>query len=355
LPVEVIGRIYDFRITDIGDYDWQSVFRTGPNTSTHSQNVFWVGDRDIDGNWTGNRDMLGNILSNAIPLKLPIMPGSHPNPGYKNVTIKTGYHFKFDLKTKGNMFGTQDGIRITPTFSFVNKDGTERIPVDLYYHDYTNKKYFVQIGSANDVVNRSVILNDAMRNVPDVELTDTSNFVAMNYGVTDYLKRASQKTPVGTYAWEILPWQTRTMIGPKSIPASVNPQRALASIQHWYGEYSLPAAPYVVAAGTNLPEYGRTNGGLDDHSPIFLKDGYIIVNFNIESIKNADTYHPFLRYSRLPGDSVPLDNQWQMEGFYNPPQATDKYGNVFPLMDGDVVFYHGDLSSYDDFGSSVTH
>ncbi|WP_256124297.1 DUF5704 domain-containing protein [Paenibacillus chitinolyticus] len=356
IPVEVIGRLYDFRITDIGDYDWQSVFRAGKNTSSHSKNVYWVGSKDIDGNTVGNRDMSGAQVNNDIPLKLPIRPGSHPNPGYKNVAVKTGYNFKFDLKSKGNMFGQKDGIRITPTFYFVKKDGTGRTPVDLYYHDYTNKKYFVKIGSADDVASRYVILNDPMRNVPSTELTDTSNWVASNYGITDFLKRANQKTTVGKYSWEILPWQTRTFIGPKTIPSGVNDQRALAAIQHWYGEYSIPAAAYVVKAGTNIQEYGRKNGGLDDKSPIFLKDGYIIVNFNIESIKNADTARPFLRYYRLPGDTVPLANQWLMEGFYNNPKAVaDKYGNNYQLMDGDVVFYHGDLSSNDDLGSSVTH
>lgn len=98
---------------------------------------------------------------------------------------------------------------------------------------------------------------------------------------------------------------------------------------------------------------GRTHGGLDDKSPIFLKKGYIVVNFNIESIRNGDTAHPYLRYYRLPGDSYPLNNQWRMEGFKN--TQLDKYGNTFNLLDGDIMFYHADLSSRDDFISTVTH
>ena len=34
------------------------------------------------------------------------------------------------------------------------------------------------------------------------------------------------------------------------------------AIQKWYGEYSLPAEPYVVEAGTDLAEYARTHGDL---------------------------------------------------------------------------------------------
>ena len=72
------------------------------------------------------------VRGNALPYTLPIAPGKHPVQGYKNAAVKTGYHFKFDLKTKGNMFGAQDGISITPSFYFVNADGSGRQAVDLY-------------------------------------------------------------------------------------------------------------------------------------------------------------------------------------------------------------------------------
>lgn len=130
-------------------------------------------------------------------------------------------------------------------------------------------------------------------------------------------------------------------------PSGVNAARANASVQRWFGEYSLPAAPYVVPKGFNLAEYGRTNR-LDDKSPIFLKDGYIIVNFNIETIRNRDLNNPHLQYIY-----APLNNQWQMEGFQR--NFTDPYGATFQLKDGDIVFYHANVSSYDDFGTGGTH
>jgi len=100
----------------------------------------------------------------------------------------------------------------------------------------------------------------------------------------------------------------------------------------------LPAASYVVRSGTNIAEYARTHGGLDDHSPIFLKNGYIIVNFDIEPIQNGDVNHPHLQYIH-----APLMNQWQLEGFSGNVQ--DPFGNRFSLLDGDVVFYNADKSS----------
>ncbi len=41
VPVEVIGRLYDFRITDIADFAWESVFRTQKGSATPTGNAYW--------------------------------------------------------------------------------------------------------------------------------------------------------------------------------------------------------------------------------------------------------------------------------------------------------------------------
>lgn len=348
VSVEVIGRLYDFHITDIGDYNWENVFRLQPGSAKPRGISYWVGHNLIDGDPRHNRD----------PFTLPIHPGSNPLPGMKNIAIKTGYHFKFDFKTKGNMYNKADGIRITPSFYFVSKDGKTRMPVDLYYH--TNTERFIKIGSEKDKVQRYVILNARLRNVPEEELIGTANLKYDYYNMANGMSRTQfidyyvnkytkMKSRVGSFSQLMLPEQVRTFIGPTTnIPSSVNKQRAYASIQKWYGEYSLPAAPYVVRSGTNIAEYARTHGGLDDHSPIFLKNGYIIVNFDIESIQNGDVDHPHLQYIH-----APLMNQWQLEGFSRNIQ--DPFGNRFSLLDGDVVFYNADKSSKNDFSAQAPH
>lgn len=355
IPVDVIGRLYDFHVTDIADYNWEKVFRTQSGSANPTGVSYWVGQNLIDGEPRGNKAVY----------TLPIRPGSHPLQGYKNVSVKTGYHFKFDFKTKGNMFGPLDGIRITPSFYFVRKDGKAvnakgdtRIPVDLYYN--TSKNNFVKIGSAQDQVKRYVILNDRLRNVPATELRDTADYKYGHYGqagsmgkneyIQNYIQSfTKQKTPVGSYSLLILPEQLRTFLRLQgNIPASVDPERAHVSVQKWYGEYSLPAEPFVVEAGLNVAEYGRTHGGLDSKSPIFLKNGYIIVNFNIESIQQGNLKNPHLQYIH-----APLMNQWQLEGFNRSIQ--DAYGHRFALKDGDILFYHADKSSRDDFSSQVPH
>ncbi|MFJ2046536.1 DUF5704 domain-containing protein [Paenibacillus taichungensis] len=352
VSVEVIGRLYDFEITDIADYNWELVFRRFKGSIAPTWISYWTGTQGIDGDKRGNKPQF----------TVPIRPGSHPLQGYQNVAVKTGYHFKFDFKTKGNMFGPRDGIRLTPTFDFVSKDGETRIPVDLYYS--TNQRSFIRIGSAEDQVKRFVILNDRLRQIPSGQLRDTATYKYNRYGeihpgmmsqrmYQDYYrdKFTKMKTPVGGYSLLLMPEQLRTFIGPKTnIPmnASADVLRANAAIQQWYGEYSLPAEPYVVQAGTNLAEYGRTHGGLDAKSPIFLKNGYIVVNFNLESIQEGNLRAPHLQYIH-----APLMNQWLLEGFQR--QVEDSYGNSFTLRDGDVVFYNADRSSRDDFSSQVPH
>ncbi|THF74430.1 hypothetical protein E6C55_25460 [Cohnella fermenti] len=343
VPVEVVGRLYDFHITDIADFNWETVFRTQKGSATPTGNAYWVGTKSIDGAARGN----------ASPFVLPIRPGSHPANGMKNVVVKTGYAIKYEVMTKGNMFDSGDGIRITPTFYFVDRNGQNRQEVDLYYHADNQK--FIRIGSADDAERRTVTLDTRLRNVAQQELTQTAQSLwSLNGGtgsrssfVTEYLKDAQKPTYVGGYSALLLPPQLRTFTGPLDVPSGVDAARANAATQRWFGEYSLPAAPFVVPNGFDLASYGRTHR-LNDDAPIFLMDGYIIVNFNLETIRNKDLSHPHLQYR-----DGPLDNQWQMEGFSR--SFVDPYGATFQLKDGDVVFYDADLSANDDFGAGGTH
>lgn len=428
IAVEVIGRVYDFHITDIADYDWQIVFRPWQNLAVPQGTSYWVGDKGIDGAPRGN----------TAPYVLPVRQGSHPF--YRNLAVKTGYHFKFDLKTKGNMFSEADGIRITPTFRYVPRQGGTPFPVDLYYS--TDRDNLIRMGSPQDKVQRYTILNDPTRHVAEEELKNTalymydlllqeqaissssskgnkaqSSTVSPSFWTIVWERAASsiwqnltglsweivaskrdlsttitiptnaeeaitmfaensrkRKVNIGNFTHLLLTQPLRTLIGPQQhLPEGNNTMRSLAAVQKWYGEYSLPSDVYVVKQGTALQDMvGSTNTnrqpsaeknedsskqnhpasnsakGLDEHSSVFLKDGYIIVNFDIETIQKGDTDHPHLQYIH-----APLMNQWQLEGFQQ--QFNDPWGFQFQLQDGDVIFYHANKGSRDDFQSSVTH
>lgn len=381
IEVDVIGRLYDMHITDILDYSWQNVFRSTDGLLTHTGASYWVGKNMIDGDPRGNDK----------PYVLPVRHGSHglsyPNE-MKNVAIKTGYQFRFDFKTKGTMYRNNDAIRITPSFSFVDYQGN-REAVDVYYHD--DNDYFVKIGSDADKTYREVILNDALRGVEREQLIATADFASRH--ITDYNSRYQEvynevggakdkfidkyikdlsKTPIqtGTYGFQVLNGNLRTFIGPEEdeVPNSpmVEAEDIVAREQHWYGEYSLPSNVYVVEKqepqydenGVEIPQVDKIAGygqqhRLNENSSIFKKKGYIVVNFNIETIQNGNVDESHLTYHTSPNPGAPLNNQWQMEGFEY--QFIDGYGKTFSLNDGDMVFYHANRSSFDDFNSNVTH
>ncbi|MGE7983786.1 DUF5704 domain-containing protein [Solibacillus sp. NPDC093137] len=357
IKIDVVGRLYDFNVTDITDYNWQDVFRTSDGFTLNNTRYF-VGSNGIDGD---SRNLDSQFV-------LPVNHSSHPN-GYTNVAIKKGYTFRFDLKTKGNMQADNDAIRIKPTFYFVNKDGSNRREVDLYYHEVTNN--FVKVGSEQDKTYRQVVLNDAQRNITETELMANADYyyrhadiydgmeeLTKDYYATSFARKylrsfSKEEQTTGPYGWQILNWKLRTFIGPEEneVPANtmVPPSDAVASQQAWYGEYSIPSNVYAVEKGKSLSATGQSSEGLSGNNAVFLNDGYIIVNFDIESLDSGDLDNPRLQYI-----NAPLVNQWYtMEGFKRSFVAA--FGNTFTSKDGDVAYYHGDQSSQNDFNSSVTH
>ena len=342
IAVEVIGRVYDFHVTDIMDFNWETVFRKQKGSSEPTGNSFWVGSKGIDGEARGN----------AFPYELPVRKGSHPDSSYKNVAVKTGYAFKFDLKTKGNMFGSGDGIHLKPTFYFTDSKGQKRQEVDVYYH--TDERKFIRIGSAEDKVRRSMELNVRLRNVPEQRILDaagafyelfaSSMTVSRQAYIEEWARAAKKPTTIGSYSDLFLPYHVRTFMGPISVPTGVSEARAYSSIQQWYGEYNLPAKLYIVPKGFDLSKQFSFN----DKAPFFLRDGFLIVNFDIETVRDGQKGKPHLQYIK-----APLTNQWKREGSH--PQFTDPYGVTFQLKDGDAMFYRADQSSVDDFGVTGTH
>ena len=127
-----------------------------------------------------------------------------------------------------------------------------------------------------------------------------------------------------------------------SLPAGVNADRVRQSVQKWYGEYYIPNDVYATPVGFDVPEYGRKNNGLTGKESFWLKDGYIIVNFKIETVKNEDFNNPVLSYWE-----APYCNMFEREGFAY--TKTDYYEVTFELKDGDIIFYDTNKRSTDDY------
>jgi hypothetical protein len=159
---------------------------------------------------------------------------------------------------------------------------------------------------------------------------------------------ANQKAKIGSYGDVILTKNVRTFVGDTSdIPYGVDIDRVKKSVQKWYGEYWVPNNAYVCKKGTDVAkEIGNKN--FTGKEKIWLKNGYIVVNFEIVTIKDGNASEPQLSYW-----SSPNSNMWAIEGFYY--NKKDGNGAVFTLSDGDVIFYYTDKKSSDDYSSGGTN
>ncbi|MBW7475223.1 bacterial surface protein [Paenibacillus oenotherae] len=343
--VGVVGRLFNFRVWDIGDLRFEEVFRTDKGAKAHKPVAYYSGGRDENGEPTA--------LEGQHTWLLPIRPGSHPT---QRATVPhNGYPFLFDFKTMGNLWDKGEGIRIDPTFWFVPRSGGTASQVDLYYDASGAGNKMIAVGSAADkkTFTRYYRLADPFRNLSETELQQAAAYeyqhilsasersaIGWSAFYTQYGKRQT-KIGVG-YDLEVLPYKSRTLIGPTVIPAGVDATAALRSVQHWYGEYNLPIAPYILPKGTNIVTLANKYGGkLDGHEKEFLTKGYIIVHFAIYTVKNNDQQTEVLGYK------APIANMWAIEGQI---AADQNYrGQTFNFKAGDIILFESDFSVRNDF------
>ena len=334
---EVTGRIYDLKITDIDDVSWELFFRKEQGKIDPTGKEFYTGPNNINGLRDENRNYF-----------FPVMPGKNDVTGYKNRAVKLGYAFKFELKTMGNYYDRYDFIQIMPTFAFVDKNGQNRREVDLYY--LTPENALVKIGSSQDTLIHSMKLDFKYRGIDPAEFTRTAKAMYNlrggigNYTLEEWMDgfpKVSQNGAEYARYWKILLSEPfRSFIGPDTgLPQEVDEHKALASVQKWYGEFKLPVSCLAVPKGTDLSKMQN----LKRNSPVFLKDGYIIVNFRDISVINDDDFeNPSLKYA---GQHA---NGWQLEGY-------NKNQGGWQLIEGDILAYYVDRRSSDDFTGAGTH
>jgi hypothetical protein len=335
--VEVSGRVYDLKVTDIDDPGWEAFFRKAEGKPEPSGKVFFTGPRNINGERETQRKHI-----------LPVMPGKNDVPGYQNRAVKLGYAVRFEIRTIGNYYDRYDFLQIIPTFYFVDKEGKNRQEVDLYYS--TPSAPLIKIGSDRDTLTNTMKMDFKRRGIDLKEFSDTAGAMhrirgGMNdYSLEEWVDIFPQISKNGVTAYKfskvLLSEPVRSYLGPlRNIPEGVNTDKALASIQKWYGEYCLPADCLVVPKGTDLSK----ERNLTSSSPVFLKDGYIIVNFRDISVINDDDFeNPSLKYTGKTGDG------WSLEGY-----VTNQNG--WELEPGDVVVYYADKRATDDYYSAGTH
>lgn len=277
IPINNQGleRLYDFKVTDVKDIDWKSVFRDG---IAHNGTVYYSGINRWE---VGSLEPIGRTsteLGNPTRI-LPVGPYKHSNGTYKNAP-KLGYRISFDVKLTG-YYDANKEVKIEPSFYYISKDGlTYNRNIMLYYKN--SEENYVPVGSAQDKYKLTFVPNDGVRYT--------------NYEVKEHLSK--QKLELGSL----------TELTLRADGMSTEGEYGMTL----YGEYKLPNSTIVIDA---------TTGNIADPNT-YLKNGYIGVKFDISY--NDPTVagdNDIIRYSNnlkkkaMPFESIKHTTQWDFEGY----------------------------------------
>ena len=107
----------------------------------------------------------------------------------------------------------------------------------------------------------------------------------------------------------MIPPSLRSFVGYiNNVPSTVTEAMVAKSVQNWYGEYYLPGEIHVTPKGFDVLDYIRKNGPIDYKEKFWLKNGYIIVNFDIETMKDGKRH---LSYINADNAAEGYRNMWK--------------------------------------------
>ena len=238
------------------------------------------------------------ILNEGVRLKsLPLIEGD--NKKFKNEgSFKKGYAVAFAMTTIGNYYNEPYGIRMDLDFSVLDETTGNKIPVDVYYEEVSqkeNKKLgLIKIGSKKDKEN------------------------------LHYIKVSDGDIGLYRYDRELLPRQL--------LAAGSN-----AYIQRWTGEYALPERIYVCKKGFDLEGYLKKHLSIYFDEGFWIKSGWLVVSADILALKDGVK---ILSYTNPDNEKDGYFNNWKYETTGRKKYKTD--GSELKFADGDLFVY--DLS-----------
>ncbi|HWT26561.1 MAG TPA: DUF5704 domain-containing protein [Mobilitalea sp.] len=369
LRVEVSGRIYGLTMYDLSDYPmWEETFRV-PNSSRlkkddpkyidgTKRNIY---SKDYSYTYTlGTNDQYGNDTGRNIKYTFPLVNGSHPL--YKNIgVLKTGYMTRFSIETIGSMYDDGSTISIKPSFYFVDSKGKNRTAVDLYYTEeiYGKSRHLVKVGGSTDLTNlKSFTTGDLHLSIPEKEMRLTAKLRKTPYEDFIFHRDAmfgfSQirlNSTFRTYVNEDYTEKIKALDSYEAVKKSgIIEDDISMRKQHWYGQYYIPNEVHAVAKGFDVMDYADKYG-VDYSENFWLKDGYIIVNINIETVevgKPRLSYTNAINYKNNGNCSM-----WIMEG--PPLTKTDNKGVTFNFYAGDFIIYYANKRASDDYSAGAIY
>lgn len=357
IPVEIIGKIYDLRISGTNDPGWENI-------------------KGKEGAY---------VTSTEFPFG---QAGQNKMTQYK-FAPKLGYVVEFDFKTKGIKTDNVD-VSIQPEgFYFVGKNGGTAQEVDLYFQT-TNKQY-VKIALNNNnsdiIVNLSnkfmkVIVSELIDSrlimgtliglpytynenvrigkLPELQIPEKLRLCYNNFA--EYANKLYGK-PEGGIAIDAANGLDYSVGKYDKVTDGINVVKA--SVGHWYAGYRLPSSTIAVPKGTTANDLAR-------NPDLAKKNGYILVKFDIIGKNGTEDY---LRYTGPEAINESTGNntgeydkdpnnepkQWQdpdgtAPNGTNPNQpVTLPNGKSANVPDGTVLIFETDLRANNDYEVIGTH
>lgn len=306
-----------------------------------------------------------------------------------------GTTIAFTVNTISNLWNSGDTLQITPRFRYVTEDGKgyDYDEIQVYYDFVDNK--FTKQGSDNDVMNNTaltgVLMYDSLfvDTYTDDNIKDTatiySNIHSMNTsrwnkygtsqvlytnagdGVTDLYSLSNIVIPeklklfTGNEEWLsynltndgsniirindningslVTSYKTIKDSTTEELVATSNEELLSASMQKWYGQYTVPSSIRIVltedleAYGcSDLYEYMNKKGGIGEDDEIFVDRGYLVLNFDITTYKNGEedlTYY---------GNQNMLKVENNRSANHETVQAGETETDI-TLQDGDIAIF----------------
>ena len=267
--VTVIGRLYDFCVTNVIDYPrWECVFWKEGKTA-RTDTVYFSGTNDLNG--------IRQRESGSLYL-VPLIRGSHPYDSSIHAP-GLGYRMEFSIKTIGSMWHAEDSVELVPTYYYMERDGSSLCQVNLYRKDNLQEFYL----------------------------------------------------PVSLKA------EDRTITA--------------EGMQTWRGSYQIPADVYIANAEVDIADYvAQKKGRIRQKDPVFLRDGYLIVYFSIQTVKEGK---PHLDYENRQNVNNGYCDMWKTEGYQT--VRVDSEGHVFSFQEGMVFVFDQKKNMHTDYTSVGTH
>ena len=122
-------------------------------------------------------------------------------------------------------------------------------------------------------------------------------------------------------------------------------------MQTWRGSYQIPADVYIANAEVDLADYvAQKKGRIRQKDPVFLRDGYLIVYFSIQTVKEGK---PHLDYENRQNVNNGYCDMWKTEGYQT--VRVDSEGSGFSFQEGMVFVFDQKKNMHTDYTSVGTH